>query len=395
MMAAEVTIRLLGPFDLLVDGESTGHIIGRSKKGTRLLQILILYRGAPVPSKRLMALLWPDERSTNPENALKTLISRFRVQLNHFCSGLGQCIAATRGGYQFRMLHHLTVDLLEWENCMEQLDGTEIAKDERYALCRRVMELYGGDPYTGDDPWLVEQCTRMHRRYLRVAHDYLDLIREQGTAEDVRHACQMALEVEPFDERFHVQLMRALVNTNRIDEALAHYKRAAARYAQRMDAQPPQEMQDLYAKLIQAGNVLDMSLDAIRSELREYGKVHGAFECDWSVFRKIYNLQIRNLERLGSTMYLAMIMLSPRMGATVELMEMESLMDSLGDVLRAHLRKGDTITRFAPTQYALLLPTVNMDTGRMVMQRIRSVFKDEHPDALVEFTYRLGPLQDS
>ena len=54
--------------------------------------------------------------------------------------------------------------------------------------------------------------------------------------------------------------------------------------------------------------------------------------------------------------------------------------------------KGDTITRFAPNIYALLLPTVNYNTGGMVLERIKRSFYKSYPNSNIVFNYRVGPL---
>jgi len=67
-------------------------------------------------------------------------------------------------------------------------------------------------------------------------------------------------------------------------------------------------------------------------------------------------------------------------------------MNGLLDILKKNLRKGDTITRFAPTIFALLLPTVNYNTGGMVLERIKRGFYRTFPNSNIVFNYRVGPL---
>ena len=67
-------------------------------------------------------------------------------------------------------------------------------------------------------------------------------------------------------------------------------------------------------------------------------------------------------------------------------------MNGLLEILRQNLRKGDTITHFAPTVFALLLPTVNYTTGNMVMERVKRLFYQKFPNSNVSFSYRVGPL---
>ena len=138
-----------------------------------------------------------------------------------------------------------------------------------------------------------------------------------------------------------------------------------------------------------------MNLDTVREELQEFGEVHGAFECEYAVVREIYNLQMRNLQRLGSSMFIAMVMISSMDGEPMDPLKLDDIMKGLGEVLKTHLRKGDTITHFSPSQYALLLPTVNNDTGRMVMERIKRFFYQRYPNSNVMFNYRIGPLGEN
>ena len=106
-MPDQIRIRMFGGFSLFVNNECLDQVIAKSKKGMSLLQYLILKEDAVILNYKLIEVLWPNEESTNPENALKTLISRFRAILNTCSEGLGNCIAASRGGYRFQLLPNM------------------------------------------------------------------------------------------------------------------------------------------------------------------------------------------------------------------------------------------------------------------------------------------------
>lgn len=75
----KVQIKMLGQFAIVIDDVNVISDLSKSKKGMQLLQLLILHEGVSVPSYRLYELLWPNDESSKPENALKTLISRLRI----------------------------------------------------------------------------------------------------------------------------------------------------------------------------------------------------------------------------------------------------------------------------------------------------------------------------
>ncbi len=396
-MADPVRIRLFGGFSLFVNNECYDQMIIKSKKGMALLQYLILKYDAIVPNFKLIEVLWPNEESSNPENALKTLISRFRAILNQCCEGLGNCIAAGRGGYQFRLLDNMSVDMFDFETLAKELEGEDKLTKETDEKYQQLMTLYTGDLLAGNDQddWAVARSVNLHGQYIKIVYGYLTLLKEEDRYEEIIQSCRFALETDPFDERLHLELMQALVKTNRNNEALMQYKHVTNLHFRYLGVKPPEGIQEFYKQIIQAGNTLDMNIDTIRGELQEYGEVHGAFECEYAVFREIYNLQMRNLERLGTSMYIAMIMITSMDGEPINPLKLDDIMRGLSEVLKAHLRRGDTITHFSPSQYALLLPTVNIDSGRMVMERIKRFFYQRFPNSNVMFSYRIGPLSSN
>jgi hypothetical protein len=108
----------------------------------------------------------------------------------------------------------------------------------------------------------------------------------------------------------------------------------------------------------------------------------------------VYNLQMRNLSRLNASMYVAMIMITSADGQLLSPLRLEEVMNGLSEILCKQLRKGDTVTRFSSNQYCLLLPTVNDDTGHMVMERIKRFFYQRFPASSIMFNYRLSLMNE-
>ena len=73
---------MMGNYLIFIDEQRIENPVSRSRKGSALLAFLILHRGYQVPNQRLLRELWSDSIVTNPENALKTLVSRTRSMLN-------------------------------------------------------------------------------------------------------------------------------------------------------------------------------------------------------------------------------------------------------------------------------------------------------------------------
>ena len=126
-----------------------------------------------------------------------------------------------------------------------------------------------------------------------------------------------------------------------------------------------------YKEIVAADKNLEFNLESICNELREDTGEHGAFVCEYPVFKEIFNIQMRNIERLGSTIFLAIVMVSNINGQPMESVKQSRIMHGLVDILKGNLRRGDAVTHFSPTMIAVLLPTVNYTTGDTVMERMK------------------------
>ena len=96
--AKTISVSLLGGFALEVDGVSLTDDINRSLKLWSVLAYLTLHRDRAVPQSEFIELFWPDDHSSNPVNALKTLLYRIRAMLEPLFGPDIQPILAQRGG---------------------------------------------------------------------------------------------------------------------------------------------------------------------------------------------------------------------------------------------------------------------------------------------------------
>ena len=393
-MGDGIRIQMMRAFAIYAGEAQADQLLNKSRKGAALVQYLILNRGERVPNARLLATLWSEERTANPESALKTLVSRVRALLNQICPGLGRAIVADRGAYHWAVLPGMSVDLYQIEDLLDVIAAPDTGGAERARRCAELMELYTGDLLQDSEQgeWVLARAAALHSRYMAAVYAYVDWLKAREDHAEIVNVCRAALEIDHFDDRLHMELMTALVNTNRSGEALAQYRHVMHLHYRYLGVQPSEDMQAFYKQIVRAGKTLELNLESIRSELREGGDQRGAFVCEYAVFKEIFNLQMRNLERLGSTMFLAVIMVCGLDGEPLDNIRQDNAMAALLDILRNNLRKGDTIARFSPTIFALLLPTVNYTTGNMVMERVKRLFYRRHPSASVAFHYRVGPL---
>ncbi|MCI5914114.1 MAG: winged helix-turn-helix domain-containing protein [Christensenella sp.] len=390
----KVKVFMLGRFEIVANGTEVIKSLGSSKKRIVLLEYLILNRDKPILMKDLFEVLWPGENSTNPESALKTLVSRLRATLSDYSPDLSDCIITERGGYRWNPALDCEIDVFSFEAaCNDVLRAASLTPEVR-AQAATLMTLYAGEllPNSDMDAWVVARSVFLHNMYLKAVQHYIVLLKGEGAHDEIAQVCRLALDVDAFDATLNLELMTALLKIGRSSEALAQYNHATDLHYNHLGIQPPEGMLEFYKKLIKIDNASKTDIDSIRAELCADDTRSGAFVCEYVIFKDIYQLHMRNLSRLGTTMFIALITISSMGDKPVEPLMLDKLMRLLLSALQNNLRRGDTISRYNSTQYAVLLPSVSYETGRIPLERVKKAFYKMYSNPSFVVSYRLAPI---
>ena len=392
-MAQELEIRLLGGCMIRNGDDIIESLPQKSKKGAAMLTYLILQRGKAVPAPRMIRELWGRKNNTNPENALKTMVSRLRAMLTEISPLLSACIVSGQGTYRWENQPGVFVDVLEVLNLSDRL-RQEITESERITCCQQLLSLYDGDLYQPEDMLNSSAAvSHLHRIYLETALSLIEMKREKEAWSDILSITDAALKIDDMDEPLQMERLRALVQLHRTNEAMNEYRQLSDKERRLLDAEPGEDLQKFYRQISQAGTTMRYNLDALRAKLTDERDVKpGPFFCEMDTFREFYQIQMRNLERLGSTMFLGMIMLGDGDNRRMDPIVYKGAFATLEEILRRNLRRGDIVTRCDEYVMALLLPTVNYQSGAMVMERIEHIFYTAYPREKVPFHSRITPL---
>ena len=101
---------------------------------------------------------------------------------------------------------------------------------------------------------------------------------------------------------------------------------------------------------------------------------------------------MRNLERTDRKVYVMLVMLRSVDNRPVEPIKLNDMMNGLQEIMRQCLRKGDVISQFSASQFALLLPMDAKESGALVMERIKRQFYKRYSRSNVILSYRVSNL---
>ena len=227
---ADIEIRMLGKFEILMDGKPVLAALKQSRKATMLIQYLVLQKGEKVTHKDLTDTLWNGERSTNPDMALRAIMHRFRNMIE--AEGLKEletCIITSRGYYQWNPTMECRVDVFEMEALMEEA-RRQLNPAAAVARYERVLELYAGRllPMSCNEPWVETRSLTLHVQYRIALFQVLEACKRKGENERIVKLCRRAIELDPYEERLYLEMIQALEAMGRHEEALEMTRRGNA-----------------------------------------------------------------------------------------------------------------------------------------------------------------------
>ena len=186
--------------------------------------------------------------------------------------------------------------------------------------------------------------------------------------------CEKAVLIEPYEEELH-QIYEALLAAGKVKQARVHYEYITSLLYRNSASSRPRKclmFTSGWAKSIAESP----EIAALQEDMTEE-KTDGAFICSRDVFRSIYKLERRRSERTKQSVYFGSI--APVAGGKQGLRRNRGkVMDDLENVLVKSLRRGDVVTRWDDSQFALILPGVDEQQAQSVLERIEKQFSAFH-----------------
>ncbi len=247
---AHLSLSLLGPFRFTLAGEPVTSF--ESDKVRALLAYLAVEAHRLHRRESLAGLLWPDW----PDRAART---NLRNALANLRKAIGDRHAAppflliTRETIQFNTTSDHWLDVTAFSELVE----ADQASQPTVRQLEEAVALYQGSFLEGfslkDSPafedWSLLTRERLQRQALTALHQLAGYYEQRGEYE---RACEIAwrqVELEPWDEEAHQQLMRALALNNQRSAALAQYETCRRLLAEELGVELAAETTRLYEQI--------------------------------------------------------------------------------------------------------------------------------------------------
>lgn len=367
----------------------------RSKKIWELLAYLIVFRNKEITQGELVNLIYGEDKSANPVNALKTLMHRVRAALDSMGAAPGKMlILQTNGSYKWNNEYPVELDTEVFEDCFARAQSIELGGSSRLEAVMKAVETYKADflPRFAMEPWVIPINTYYRSCYIRLVHGAVELLRTEEKNDEIVAICQKAIGIDPYDEYLYLNLMQGLVNLGQYQNAMEQYEKTTKLFYKEFGVTPSEEMKALYRQIARSSQSVEADISMVKDRLKEADELRGAFYCEYEFFKDIYQLEIRSASRTGKPVHIGLLTVTARNGGRLAVKTMNNTVERLMSCVRNTLRRGDIYARYSVSQVIVMLPLTTMESADNVLNRVAKRFRAENPHSAGEVSYAFQPI---
>lgn len=244
---AHLSIRLLGGFRVDIDTVLATNF--KSDKVRALLAFMVVEADRPQPRDSLAWLLWPDSSNRAALTNLRSTLANLRSVINDRDISPPQLVI-NRETIQFNKTSDYWVDV----SAFMALPAEILLETRQAERTEQALTLYRGDFLQGfslkDSPpfeeWALLKREQINRRVIELLLRLASFYEQRCEFEKAQVHARKIVELEPWNEEAHQQLMRVLAAGGQRSSALTHFEICRRILAKELGVEPSQETMMLY-----------------------------------------------------------------------------------------------------------------------------------------------------
>ncbi len=378
---SDLKVYMLGKFSMVYGDQPVIFKRNSATKVLKLLQILLHYSGVRggISRNQLLEELYGREEVSDAANNLRVTVHRLKKMLADTILPDYEYIQIDNGIYRWKSPMDTWVDVIDFSENVKAGEA-ETNEAERYRLFKKACLLYRGEflPELSGEDWVIINSVAYKKQYstaLSGVWDYLEYVQNY---EEMLELSSEAVRIYPFDE-WQAMKMEALMGLNRYKEAMDFYEETSRMFFEELGISPSVRTMKLFEEMSAKMTGSYQAAGEIEDRLKEEEEEKGAFYLSLPSFRDSYRLFQRILERNGQSAYLMVITLVDGKGRPAEGTErQEEFSRILHAAIQKSLRRGDSFTRYSPSQFLILLIGTNKENCKLIFNRILDNFAAEH-----------------
>ncbi|UCC63308.1 MAG: AAA family ATPase [Anaerolineae bacterium] len=242
---ARLLLSLLGPFQAMLDEQpATGF---ESNKVRALLIYLAVEVDRPHPREVLAGLLWPEWPDREARGNLRYALSNLRQAIGDR-DALPPFLLITHDMLQFNAASDHWLDVAAFTELTGL--GDPSALEQAVALYRgSFLEGFSVSSAAPFEEWALLKGEQLGRQMLTALYRLAATFEQRGEYERAQPYAWRQVELEPWNEEAHQQLMRLLALRGQRSGALAQYETCRRLLAEELGVEPADETTALYESI--------------------------------------------------------------------------------------------------------------------------------------------------
>jgi len=235
-----IQIYTFGPLHVMRGEYTVTESDWHTRQARQLLKILVTERPRPVPTDRLIELLWPESTPTAAYTTLRSAINALRnvLEPQRRSRAPATYIVTEAPGYAVARHADLWIDADAFEQLLDSADPHDPLA-QRQTLAAAVA-LYQDD-YLASDPyadWAQNERERLRERYFAALLTLGELQANAGDYTAAMAGVRLIIARDPVREKAYQALMRYQAETGDSAAALLTYERCRTVLADELGADP-------------------------------------------------------------------------------------------------------------------------------------------------------------
>jgi len=273
-MKKKLVISLFGNLEVLVDGQPLAGF--RYDKVRALLALLATEAERPHRRDELAGLLWPDSPQESARASLRQALASLRAGLQAAEDPSQPYLLVTRESIQWNASAEADVDVIAFNRLLQACTRHSHRRLKDCKPCARwraeALQRYRGDLLQGFflpdsdvfEDWTLSRREHLRRQAVAATHALTEYYERRGEYSLAEQGLLRQLELEPWNEETHRQLMRVFYLSQQRSRALAQYQQCRQVLADELGVEPEPDTTRLFEQ-IRAGETPDPVIRAFIS----------------------------------------------------------------------------------------------------------------------------------
>lgn len=272
----------------------------------------------------------------------------------------------------------------------------EVDETRKMNLWEKACRLYKGEllPMQSGEDWVIMNSVRYKDKYSKILRRLCAYRKEQHEYDTILELTDNAIEIYPFDEWQSLKI-DALMGMNRYKEAYQLYDATSKMFFEELGITPSERMMNQFQEMSERMGRKYHAAGEIKEDLKEPEYEDGAFYCSLPSFRDNYRLVRRLIERNGQSAFLMVCSLTDGNGHPLENREKLDVMSmELHRAVKNSLRRGDSFSKYSPSQFLILLVGTSQENCDIIFRRIAGRFTQKHGSWNKYLEYYVSSIAD-